>query len=211
MRGLETELEAATKVHGNATVRTAVAGVGDMRAESWHGCCWRTRGWPGPSRSFWARGRQRCGKQRSAGAVAPAVGAGEGKLQPEVRAFSWELIRDAGTEIVFLALPHETSRQWPGVAGAWGARDRPERRVALDDPANRAVYKLHDADAALAEKLQAEAVFGAPELHREAIAAARLVANPGCYATSIILALAPLLRAGWWIWITGSCAMRRAA
>jgi N-acetyl-gamma-glutamyl-phosphate reductase len=33
-------------------------------------------------------------------------------------------------------------------------------------------------------------------LHREKIASARLVANPGCYATSVILALAPLLRAG---------------
>jgi N-acetyl-gamma-glutamyl-phosphate reductase len=48
----------------------------------------------------------------------------------------------------------------------------------------------------LAEKLQAEAVFGSPELHRAEIVGARLVANPGCYATSIILALAPLVRAG---------------
>jgi N-acetyl-gamma-glutamyl-phosphate reductase len=44
--------------------------------------------------------------------------------------------------------------------------------------------------------LQAEAVFGSPELHGAEIAEARLVANPGCYATSIILALAPLVRAG---------------
>jgi N-acetyl-gamma-glutamyl-phosphate reductase len=106
-------------------------------------------------------------------------------------------VGDAGTEIVFLALPHENSREWApewlehgvrviDLSGAW----------RLNDADNRAVYKLHDADAALAEKLQREAVFGVPELHREAIAAARLVANPGCYATSIILALAPLLRAG---------------
>ncbi len=45
-------------------------------------------------------------------------------------------------------------------------------------------------------KLQAEAVYGCPELHRDEIRQARLVANPGCYATSIILALAPLLQAG---------------
>ena len=43
----------------------------------------------------------------------------------------------------------------------------------------------------------AEAVYGLPELAGPAIAKARLVANPGCYATSVILALAPLLKAGW--------------
>ncbi len=42
----------------------------------------------------------------------------------------------------------------------------------------------------------AEAVYGLPEYHREAIATARLVANPGCYPTAVILALAPLLELG---------------
>ncbi len=42
----------------------------------------------------------------------------------------------------------------------------------------------------------AEAVYGLPELHREAIAKARLVANPGCYPAAALLALTPLLRAG---------------
>jgi len=42
----------------------------------------------------------------------------------------------------------------------------------------------------------AEAVYGLPELHRAAIAKARLVANPGCYPTASLLALLPLLRAG---------------
>ena len=41
--------------------------------------------------------------------------------------------------------------------------------------------------------LVAEAVYGLPELNREAIRSARLVANPGCYPTSVILALLPLL------------------
>jgi N-acetyl-gamma-glutamyl-phosphate reductase len=44
--------------------------------------------------------------------------------------------------------------------------------------------------------LLAEAVYGLPELYRERIARASLVANPGCYPTSVILALAPLLSAG---------------
>lgn len=41
-----------------------------------------------------------------------------------------------------------------------------------------------------------EAVYGLPELNRERIAAARLVAGPGCYPTAALLALAPLARAG---------------
>ncbi len=43
-------------------------------------------------------------------------------------------------------------------------------------------------------ELLAEAVYGLPELHREQVKKARLTANPGCYPTSIILGLAPLLR-----------------
>jgi N-acetyl-gamma-glutamyl-phosphate reductase len=45
-------------------------------------------------------------------------------------------------------------------------------------------------------ELIAEAVYGLPELHREAIGAAQLVATPGCYPTASLLALAPLARAG---------------
>lgn len=43
-------------------------------------------------------------------------------------------------------------------------------------------------------QLVSEAVYGLPELNREAIKKARLVANPGCYPTSVILALLPLLK-----------------
>lgn len=45
-------------------------------------------------------------------------------------------------------------------------------------------------------ELLATAVYGLPELYREEIKSAALVANPGCYPTSIILGLAPLLRSG---------------
>ena len=47
-----------------------------------------------------------------------------------------------------------------------------------------------------APELLKEAVYGLPELHREEIKKARLIANPGCYPTSAILALAPLLKNG---------------
>ena len=116
---------------------------------------------------------------------------------PEVLPFDWEHLTDADTGVLFLATPHEQSREWVpeaisrgirviDLSGAW----------RLHSDANRAVYNLTDADSNLANSLQREAVYGCPELHRDAIRTARLVANPGCYATSIILALAPLLQAG---------------
>lgn len=52
-------------------------------------------------------------------------------------------------------------------------------------------YQPHNA-----ADLLKEAVYGLPELYREEIRKARLIANPGCYPTSIILGLAPLLKAG---------------
>jgi N-acetyl-gamma-glutamyl-phosphate reductase len=47
-----------------------------------------------------------------------------------------------------------------------------------------------------APELVGQAVYGLPELHREDVRGARLVANPGCYPTAAILALAPLARDG---------------
>ena len=127
----------------------------------------------------------------------PQLALGANQHQPHVVSFSWDRIADAGVELVFLALPHENSREWApqwlergiqviDLSGAW----------RLNEAANAAIYGLHDADPALASSLQQEAVYGCPELHRAELTNARLVANPGCYATSIILALAPLLRAG---------------
>ncbi|MZH03522.1 MAG: N-acetyl-gamma-glutamyl-phosphate reductase, partial [Nitrospinae bacterium] len=46
-------------------------------------------------------------------------------------------------------------------------------------------------------ELLEKAVYGLPELHRQSIKAARFIANPGCYPTSVILALAPLLKTDW--------------
>jgi N-acetyl-gamma-glutamyl-phosphate reductase len=48
----------------------------------------------------------------------------------------------------------------------------------------------------MAADLMAKAVYGLPELNADRLPGAALVANPGCYATSVILALAPLLSAG---------------
>ncbi len=114
-----------------------------------------------------------------------------------VHSFDWNMLVHGGTDILFLALPHEQSRTFAPEALARGMRVIDLSGAwRLQRGELRAVYTLEDADPALAATLQAEAIYGAPELHRAKIAAARLVANPGCYATSIILALAPLLRTG---------------
>ena len=111
--------------------------------------------------------------------------------------FDWELLKRRGVKVLFLATPHELSRELVPQALAEGIRVVDLSGAwRLKAEANRAVYGFTDADAAVAAKLDAEAVYGLPELNREAIRGARLVANPGCYATSVIVPLAPLVKAG---------------
>jgi N-acetyl-gamma-glutamyl-phosphate reductase len=114
----------------------------------------------------------------------------------QVVPFSWERAADLGIEVLFLATPHEQSREWVPTAIAQGIKVIDLSGAwRLQHNSNRAIYRLHDANPALAAQLQTEAAYGCPELHRDQIRSARLVANPGCYATSIILALAPLVQA----------------
>jgi N-acetyl-gamma-glutamyl-phosphate reductase len=115
----------------------------------------------------------------------------------EVFSFSWERIADAGVEVLFLATPHQQAREWVPEAIEQGIKVIDLSAAwRLKNDANRSVYHLKDASPEAAATLQTEAVYGCPELHRDLIREARLIANPGCYATSIILALAPLLQAG---------------
>jgi N-acetyl-gamma-glutamyl-phosphate reductase len=113
-------------------------------------------------------------------------------------AFSWQRMKAAGVDVVFLATPHEFSREWVpdaigrglrviDLSGAW----------RLKQSANREVDGFRDSNALDAAFLDEAAVYGLPELHAEAIQDAALLANPGCYSTSVILALAPWLRAGY--------------
>jgi N-acetyl-gamma-glutamyl-phosphate reductase len=110
--------------------------------------------------------------------------------------FSWALIEEKGIELLFLATPHDVSRELVpeaitrglrvvDLSGAW----------RLKKEEHRAVYGFKDADGAAAAQLDKRAVYGLPELNADRIADAALVANPGCYATSVILGLAPLLAA----------------
>jgi N-acetyl-gamma-glutamyl-phosphate reductase len=120
-------------------------------------------------------------------------GTGDRRVQP----FTWELLEDLGVGVVFLATPHEMSRE-----AAPAARKRGIRVIdlsgawRLENAGNRAVYAFEDEGSSIALATQSEAIYGMPELHRAQIREAGLVANPGCYATSVILALKPLLAAG---------------
>ncbi len=106
-----------------------------------------------------------------------------------------EQVVSSGSDVVFLATPHETSHQIVPRLLESGLRVVDlSGAFRLKDPA--AYAQWYDFDHHATETL-AEAVYGIPEFAAPAIAKARLVANPGCYPTSVILALAPLLKAGW--------------
>ena len=97
------------------------------------------------------------------------------------------------TDLVICALPHNAAAAAVAAHYANGAR-------VVDISAD---FRLHDAatygewyGAHAATDLLPDAVYGLPELHREALRNARLAANPGCYPTAAILALAPALEAG---------------
>ena len=97
-------------------------------------------------------------------------------------------------DLVFLALPHGVSME---MAPAFLRAGRKVIDLSADfrirDAASyEAWYGRHTAAGMLPE-----AVYGLPELYRDEIRKTRLVANPGCYPTSIILGLAPVLRSRW--------------
>jgi N-acetyl-gamma-glutamyl-phosphate reductase len=97
-------------------------------------------------------------------------------------------------QVVFCALPNGQAMHL--------APELLERGIAVIDLS--ADFRLRDAATYerfykmphVSAHLLAQAAYGIPELYREAISRARLVANPGCYPTSALLALTPLLRAG---------------
>jgi N-acetyl-gamma-glutamyl-phosphate reductase len=99
----------------------------------------------------------------------------------------------SSSDIVFTALPHEAAMDIVPKLLELGVR-------VIDLSAD---YRLRDAavygqwySKHKTPELLAEAVYGLPELYRERIRTARLVANPGCYPTSVILAAAPLISKG---------------
>jgi N-acetyl-gamma-glutamyl-phosphate reductase len=104
-----------------------------------------------------------------------------------------DLDRAVGCDAAIVAFPHGAAA---GLVGELRHAGLPVVDISADfrlhDPAiYERVYGEHGAP-----ELLPDAVYGLPELHREAIREARLVANPGCYPTAALLALAPLAEAG---------------
>ncbi|MBI4308545.1 MAG: N-acetyl-gamma-glutamyl-phosphate reductase [Chloroflexi bacterium] len=102
-------------------------------------------------------------------------------------------LRD-GVDIAFSALPHKASAEAVAPLVEKGVR-------VVDTSADFrlkdvAVYQQWYGVKHPAPEMIKEAVYGLTELHRPEIPSARVIANPGCYPTSAILALAPLVREG---------------
>lgn len=118
-----------------------------------------------------------------------------GKFRIACEPLHLEPLEPSSVDVVFLATPHELSLE---VVPA--LLDRGLRVIDLSG-----AFRLKDSSAYphwygfehhAAQALE-EAVYGLCELNAAEIRNARLVANPGCYASSIVLALAPLVQAEW--------------
>ena len=118
-------------------------------------------------------------------------GWGEAPLRP----LGVEAITSSNAGTAFLATPHEVSSELApalleaglrvvDLSGAFRFRQAETFTSWYKLPAPHAPWLSQSA-------------YGIPELYSREISAARLVANPGCYATSVILALRPLTEAGW--------------
>lgn len=96
-------------------------------------------------------------------------------------------------DLVFCCLPHGTTQDV--IAGL------PENCTVIDLSAD---FRLFNVDtyaewyghAHRAPDLQHDVVYGLSEIYRDQIKKARIIANPGCYPTSVLLPLIPLIRAG---------------
>lgn len=118
-------------------------------------------------------------------------GWGEAPLRP----LSVEAIASSSAGTAFLATPHEVSSDLAPTLLQAGLRVI-DLSGAFRFHRGETFTSWYKLPAPPAEWL-AEAAYGLPELYSQQIARARLVANPGCYATSVILALRPLTESGW--------------
>ena len=96
-------------------------------------------------------------------------------------------------EVVFTAVPHQAA-----MGMIPGFLERGCKVVDLSADFRFREVGLYEKwyQAHTAPELLAEAVYGLPELHRDEVRRTRLVGNPGCYPTCVILGLAPLAKAG---------------
>lgn len=128
-------------------------------------------------------GRSLAGKRLSE--VFPHLADSALVIQPEL---------DASVDFVFSAMPHKASAEMvePLVKHGLKVIDV-SADFRLKDPRE---YEVWYGAPHPCPQLLASAVYGLPELHRAEIAPAQLVANPGCYPTGAMLALAPAIASG---------------
>lgn len=96
-------------------------------------------------------------------------------------------------DLVFLAVPHKAAMAAaPGLLGA-GAKvvDLSADFRLRDQTVYEQWYGPHTCP-----ELLSQAVYGLPEFYRDQVRGAKLVANPGCYVTSVLMSMVPLLKAG---------------
>ena len=106
----------------------------------------------------------------------------------------YDVDRCDGLDLVFLGLPHGASQQVvPEIAGRVGRIVDLAADFRLRDPA---LYPTWYGEEHAHPELLGTFAYGLPELFRDRIVGAERVAAPGCYVTTAVLALAPLLRAG---------------
>jgi N-acetyl-gamma-glutamyl-phosphate reductase len=114
---------------------------------------------------------------------------------PHLREIDQVIAAEPGelVDVAILALPHHASAEIAGSLLDRGMRlmDFSADYRIRDVPLYEEFYGKHPAPGLLGE-----AVYGLPEIHRDSIRGARLVANPGCYPTASILAVLPALREG---------------
>jgi N-acetyl-gamma-glutamyl-phosphate reductase len=123
-------------------------------------------------------------------------------VYPEFRGITDLVIEQADVEkitqmadVIFLALPHKVAQEYARPFSKSG-------KIIIDLSAD---FRFNDIDVYektysikhQARDLNEKAVYGMPELFRDEIKKAKLIGNPGCYTTSIILPCAPLMKTDW--------------
>ena len=113
------------------------------------------------------------------------------------RQLSVEAVATSGAEVAFLSTPHEASLELvPQLLAANPALRSVDLSGAFRFRSGDTFAKWYKLPAPQAGSL-AQAVYGLPELYSDELPKARIVGNPGCYPTSVILGLRPLVDAGW--------------
>lgn len=105
-----------------------------------------------------------------------------------------DAVASTGASVAFLALPHGVASEF--AKGLLGKGIRVIDLSADFRLRSAEAYEEFYGEAHPAPELLEKAVYGLPETYRDDIAAADLVASPGCYPTSILTPLIPLLRDG---------------